>query len=60
MFEDVEKDLKTSPESQFDSLEETFPWPKSEPSPFASNPVMYEKEEVKFIGIFGSILLSQS
>ena len=46
VFEDVDKDTKASPESQFDSLEETFPWPKSEPSPFSSNPAMYEKEEV--------------
>jgi len=50
VFEDVEKDIKTSPESQFDSLEETFPWPKSEPSPFASNPAMYEKEELVMPG----------
>ncbi len=44
MFEDVEKER--SPESQFDSLDDSFQWAKSEPSPFSSNPAMFEKEEV--------------
>ena len=46
VLEDAERERKNSLDSQFDSLEETYPWLKAEPSPFTSNPAMYEREEV--------------
>eukprot|EP00794_Sanderia_malayensis_P020264 gene20264-22250_t len=53
VFDDVTKD--SSPDSQFNSLEESFPWMKSEPSPFSSNPAMFEKEELVMPGSVGEM-----
>ena len=46
VFDDADKDSKSSPDSPFDSLGDSFPWTKSDPSPFSANPMMFEKEEV--------------
>ena len=37
---------ESSGDSSADSLSDTYPMFKQEPSPFSSKPVMYDKEEV--------------
>ncbi|XP_065067241.1 autophagy-related protein 2 homolog B-like [Rhopilema esculentum] len=50
VFDDAESEANASPDSQFGSLEDSFPWIKTDPSPFSANPAMFEKEELVMPG----------